>query len=67
MTIRKLQRAHDALRPFKITPGFCDYAEGSVLVEMGSTRVLCNVSVQDSVVNRSCSTFNKCRDTCNAV
>jgi ribonuclease PH len=30
-------------------PGFVDVAEGSVLIEMGNTRVLCNATVEDSV------------------
>ena len=42
-------RAHDELRPVKITPGFTKYAEGSVLIEMGDTRVICNASVDDRV------------------
>ncbi len=37
------------LRPVKMTPGFIEYAEGSVLIEMGKTRVLCAVSVEDTV------------------
>jgi ribonuclease PH len=32
-----------------MTPGFVDTAEGSVLIEMGKTRVLCNATVEDSV------------------
>lgn len=42
-------RAWDALRPVKITPGFQSFAEGSVLIELGKTRVLCSVSVEDRV------------------
>jgi ribonuclease PH len=42
-------RADDEIRPVRITPGFVDYAEGSVLIEMGKTRVLCNASVEESV------------------
>ncbi len=38
-------RAPDALRPLRFTRGYTDYAEGSVLVEAGRTRVLCNASV----------------------
>jgi ribonuclease PH len=33
----------------KITPGYIDYPEGSVLIEAGKTRVLCAVSVQPGV------------------
>jgi ribonuclease PH len=42
-------RAHDELRPAKITPGFLPYAEGSVLIEMGNTRVICSASLEDRV------------------
>ena len=42
-------RAHDELRPVQITPGFLSYAEGSVLIEMGNTRVICAASLEDRV------------------
>jgi len=42
-------RANDDLRPVKITLGYQDYPEGSALIEMGNTRVLCAVSVEDRV------------------
>jgi len=42
-------RAQDQLRPVQITPGFLSYAEGSVLIEMGSTRVICAASLEDRV------------------
>jgi len=42
-------RAPDELRPVKITPGFLPYAEGSVLIEMGNTRVVCSASLEDRV------------------
>ena len=42
-------RAHDELRPVQITPGFLSYAEGSVLIEMGNTRVVCAASLEDRV------------------
>ena len=42
-------RAWDEMRPVRMIPGFTSYAEGSVLIEMGGTRVLCNASVQESV------------------
>ncbi len=44
-------RAWDELRPVKITPGFQSFAEGSALIEMGKTRVLCSVSVEERVPN----------------
>ena len=40
-------RAYDQLRPVKITPGFVDFAEGSVLIECGRTKVLCCASVEE--------------------
>ena len=40
------QRAYDALRPVKLTPGFAEFAEGSVLIECGHTKVLCCASVE---------------------
>lgn len=43
------QRSHDQLRPVKVTPDYLKTAEGSVLIEMGHTRVLCAASVEDSV------------------
>ncbi len=42
-------RRNNELRPVKITPGYIDYPEGSVLIESGKTRVLCAVSVQAGV------------------
>lgn len=44
-------RAWDELRLVKITPGFQNFAEGSVLIELGQTRVVCSVSVEDRVPN----------------
>ena len=40
-------RAYDELRPVKITPGFAEFAEGSVLIECGHTKVLCCASVEE--------------------
>jgi ribonuclease PH len=42
-------RAWDELRPVRITPGFQSFAEGSALIELGKTRVLCSVSAEDRV------------------
>ncbi|GAB4083877.1 ribonuclease PH [Myceligenerans cantabricum] len=42
-------RAIDQLRPVRITRGWLDHAEGSVLVEFGRTRVLCAASFTDGV------------------
>ena len=42
-------RGHDELRPVKITPGYQSFAEGSALIELGKTRVLCSVSMDNKV------------------
>ncbi len=42
-------RNWDELRPVKITPRYLDFADGSALIEMGKTRVLCTASVEDGV------------------
>ena len=42
-------RANDELRPVKITPRFQQFAEGSALIELGKTRVICAVSIEDRV------------------
>jgi ribonuclease PH len=42
-------RKWDEIRPVHVVPGFVEYAEGSVLLEMGKTRVLCNATVEESV------------------
>src|SRR5438045_2237816 len=42
-------RASDDLRPVRITPGFLENAEGSALIEMGNTRVICAASVEDKL------------------
>jgi len=49
MSTRPDGRLPDQLRPVTFTPGYTDYAEGSVLVTMGGTRVLCNASIEDKV------------------
>jgi ribonuclease PH len=47
--MRPSNREANQLRPIKITRNFTNHAEGSVLVEFGQTRVLCNASVIDGV------------------
>jgi ribonuclease PH len=46
---RKDGRAPDQLRAVTITPRFSKHAEGSALIEVGDTRVICTVSVEDKV------------------
>ena len=47
--MRPSNRESNQLRPIKITRNFTKHAEGSVLVEFGDTKVLCNASVIDGV------------------
>jgi ribonuclease PH len=47
--MRPSRRAQDQLREIRMTTGYTKYAEGSVLVEYGNTKVLCNASIADSV------------------
>lgn len=47
--IRLDGRANDQLRPVKITRNFTKYAEGSCLIEMGDTKVICTASIEDKV------------------
>ena len=42
-------RTNDAIRPVKLTTGFSKFAEGSCLIEMGNTMVLCCASVEERV------------------
>ncbi len=42
-------RPPDALRPVSIQRGYLRHAEGSVLITMGATRVVCSASVEDRV------------------
>jgi ribonuclease PH len=44
-------RADDELRPVRIVPGFQAFAEGSALIELGKTVVICAVSADDRVPN----------------
>lgn len=42
-------RRADELREARITPGFMPYAEGSALIELGRTRVVCTATLEDRV------------------
>src|SRR6202008_530714 len=42
-------RSTNELRPTKVTPGFLAHAEGSVLIEVGRTRVICAATIEDRV------------------
>jgi len=44
-------RAYDELRPIKIIPGYQSFAEGSALIKLGKTHVLCSVTAEERVPN----------------
>ncbi|WP_340619934.1 ribonuclease PH [Xenorhabdus siamensis] len=46
---RLAERAAGQVRPIKITRHYTKHAEGSVLVEFGDTKVLCNASVEEGI------------------
>ena len=47
--LRQDGRREDQIRPVKISRDFIKYAEGSVLIEMGETKVICTASVEEKV------------------
>ena len=47
--IRQYDRAPGDLRPTQITPNYLLHAEGSVLIEVGQTKVICTASVEERV------------------
>src|SRR5947199_10667356 len=47
--IRLDGRRSNELRPVKIHRSFIKYAEGSVLIEMGCTKVICTATVEEKV------------------
>lgn len=47
--LRKFDRKVDELREVIITPHYIKYPEGSVLMEMGATKVICNATVEEKV------------------
>lgn len=47
--MRPNNRETNQVRPIKITRNYTRYAEGSVLIEFGETKVLCNATVEESV------------------
>jgi len=50
MAIKRIDgRAFDEIRPVTIALGFQAFADGSALIDMGKTRVLCSVSMEDRV------------------
>src|ERR1700722_606003 len=49
MIFRSDNRAADQIRPVNLIPDFISTAEGSALIEMGNTRVICTASVEETV------------------
>src|SRR5216683_5256783 len=49
MFYRSDNRLSDQMRPVNIIPNFINTAEGSVLIEVGNTRVICTASVEEAV------------------
>src|SRR5512146_494487 len=49
MVYRSDSRRSDEMRPVNIVPDFISTAEGSALIEVGNTRVICNASIEESV------------------
>src|SRR5579862_1815209 len=49
MFYRSDNRSPDQMRPVNIIPNFINTAEGSVLIEVGNTRVICTASVEETV------------------
>ena len=47
--IRPSNRQPDEIRPVRFTPHYTKHAEGSVLVEVGDTKVICTASVLEGV------------------
>lgn len=47
--IRKDRRAQNKLRKIKVTQNYIEYAEGSCLIELGSTKIICTASVEEKV------------------
>lgn len=43
------ERAQDQLRPVRITRNYIKHAEGSVLIEVGDTKVICTASIEEKV------------------
>ncbi|GAI29687.1 unnamed protein product, partial [marine sediment metagenome] len=46
---RSNNRKYNEIRPIKITRNYVKYAEGSTLMEMGDTKIICTASVEDKV------------------
>ncbi len=49
MSYQRINRQYDQLRPVEIERNYTKYAEGSVLISTGDTKVICTASVEDSI------------------
>ena len=49
ITPTRKNRAFDEIRPVSIMPHYISHAAGSVLIEMGLTRVICSASIEDKI------------------
>lgn len=47
--LRSHNRRFDQIRPIKITRNYIKYSEGSVLIEMGDTKIICTASIEEKV------------------
>lgn len=47
--LRKDERKENELRPITMIPNFVKHPEGSVLIEVGDTKVICNASIENRV------------------
>lgn len=47
--MRPSGRAQDEMRPVKLTRAYTKHAEGSVLIEFGDTKIICNATIEDKV------------------
>ena len=62
--MRSDNRTAGQLRPIKITRHFTEYAEGSVLIECGKTKVICTATIEENVprwLKRFRSRLGDCR------
>ena len=53
--MRSDNRTAGQLRPIKITRHFTEYAEGSVLIECGKTKVICTATIEENVPQKHVS------------
>lgn len=47
--MKRIERAADAIRPTRIVRGYLRNAEGSALIEMGNTRVICAATIDETI------------------